>query len=99
MYACHCLGCFVGVAQLVFHHAHDTVGVLCAVGRVAEYILIAQFCCLRRKEAFFRWKGSTDTAGQVGQGFVLMVHVVSCQTASRVGQHLIRNPLAGWELG
>ena len=28
-----------------------------------------------------------------------MVHVVSCQAASRIGQHFIRNPLAGWELG
>ena len=99
VHACYCLGGFVGVAEFVFHHAHDTVGVFCAVGRVAEYILIAQVCCFRGVEAFFGWKGCAYASGQVGQCLIFMVNVVSCQAASRIGQHFVRNLLPGGELG
>ena len=95
----HGLCGLVGIAELIFHHTHNAVGVLCAVGRIAADVFVAQLGCLRCKEAFLGGQGCADASGQVGQCLILMVNVVSRQSAPRIGQNLIRHPLSGGEPG
>ena len=89
-----------GVAELVLHHAHDAMGVLGGPGGIPDDVLVAQLAhvVLFHVEVGLGGQGSADAAGEVGHDLILVVDVVTSQTAAGVGQDLIGNLLAGGEL-
>ena len=86
------------VTETILHHAHDTMGILGAVSGVAADVLIAKLGSFGIEEALLGRQGRADTAGEVGHDLILVVDVVTGETATGVGEDLVGNPLAGGEL-
>ena len=96
----HGLCTLKSVTELVFHHAHNAMGVLSGVSRITDDVLAAQLAdvVLFHVEVLLSGQAGANTTAQISKDFILMVDVVTCQTTTGVGQDLIRYELAGGEL-
>ena len=93
MDACDHLRSGEGIAQLVFHHPEDAMGLFRRVLRISLGVLGDQVRCLGVIVGLFRRQGCAYAACKVRQYRILIVDLLTGNPAARVCQDLVRAPM------